>query len=99
VKPHVYAISDGGIVTCYKASDGQIVYQERVGGNFAASPVYTDGNIYFLSEAGETTVVQAGPEFKVLAKNPLNEKCQASMAISQGHLFIRTEKTLFCIGK
>ncbi len=99
VSPHVYAISDGGIATCYQASDGEIVYQERVGGDFAASPVYAGGNIYFLSEAGETTVIQAGPEFKVLAKNPLNEKCQASMAVSQGNFFIRTEKTLFCIGK
>jgi len=47
---------------------------------------------------GETTVIEAGPEFKVLAKNPLGEKLQASPAISQGQIFIRTEKNLFCIG-
>jgi outer membrane protein assembly factor BamB len=97
--PHVYAMSDGGIVTCYDQASGEIIYQERVGGNHSASPVLADGRIYFLSESGETTIIQAGPEFKVLAKNPLNEKCQASLAISQGNLFIRTEKTLFCIGK
>ena len=44
------------------------------------------------------TVIEAGPEFKVLAKNPLGEKTQASIAISEGRLFIRTEKNLFCIG-
>jgi len=98
VKPNLYAISDGGIATCYNAESGDIVWQERVGGNFSASPVYADGRIYFLSEAGETTVIAAGPEFKVLAKNPLNEKCQASMAVSQGRLFMRTEKNLYCVG-
>jgi hypothetical protein len=60
--------------------------------------VYAGGKIYFLSEEGETTVIQPGPEFKVLARNPLREKCQASMAVSQGRLFIRTDKNLFCIG-
>jgi hypothetical protein len=48
--------------------------------------------------ARETTLVEAGPEFKVLDRNPLGENVQASPAISQGQLFIRTEKSLFCIG-
>jgi len=97
VKPNLYAITDGGIVTCYNPANGEIIWQERVGGNFSASLVYADGNIYFLSEAGETTVIEAGPQFKVLAKNPLGEKCQASMAVSEKRLFIRSEKSLFCI--
>jgi len=95
---HVYAITDGGIAMCYKASTGEIVWQERIGGNFCASPVFADGHIYFLSEAGETSVIKAGPEFKLITKNSLNEKCQASMAVSQGHFFIRSDKNLFCIG-
>ncbi len=99
LKPYLHAITDGGIATCYKADTGDIVYQERVGGNFSASPVSANGRIYFLSEAGDTTVIAAGPEFKILARNPLNEKCQASMAVSQRNLFIRTEKHLYCIGK
>ena len=97
VKPHLYAITDGGIATCYNPTNGEIIWQERVGGNFSASPVYADGKIYFLSEAGETTVIEAGPQFKILAKNPLGEKCQASMAVSGKRLFIRSDKNLFCI--
>jgi outer membrane protein assembly factor BamB len=99
VRPHLFAITDGGVATCYKADSGDIVWQERVGGNFSASPVYADGRIYFLSEAGETTVIAAGPEFKILARNALGEKCQASMAVSQGQLYLRSEKNLFCIGQ
>ena len=98
VKPHLFAITDGGVATCLKAETGEIVWQERVGGNFAASPVAADGRIYFVGDDGVTTVIEAGPEFKLLAKNPLGEKVQASPALSQGQFFIRTEKNLFCIG-
>ena len=98
VPPRLFAITDGGVATCMKADTGEIVWQERVGGNFAASPVAAAGRIYFVGDNGETTVIEAGPEFKVLAKNPLGERVQASPAISQGHIFIRTEKNLFCIG-
>ena len=97
VKPYLYAVTDGGIATCFDPKNGEIVWQERVGGNFSASPVFADGRIYCLSEAGETTVIEAGPQFKILAKNPLGEKCQASSAISDQRLFIRSDKNLFCI--
>jgi outer membrane protein assembly factor BamB len=99
LKPYLYAITDGGIATCMKGESGEIVWQERIGGNYSASPVGADGHIYFLSDEGKTTVINAGPEFKVIAENSINEKLQASMAVSQGKLYIRTEKHLFCIGR
>jgi len=86
------------VLTCFAANDGSEVYQERVGGNYSASPVFAEGRLYLLNEAGETVVVAAGPQFQILARNPLGEKCQASPAISQGHFFIRTERQLFCLG-
>ncbi len=98
LKPYLFAITDGGIASCFNAESGQIVWQERLGGNFSASPVAAAGRIYFVSDNGETTVVAADPEFKVLGKNALGEKLQASPALANGHLFIRTEKNLFCIG-
>lgn len=92
-------VTDGGIASCYKPESGEIIWQERVGGNFSASPVFADGRIYFLNEAGETTVIAPGTEFKVLAKNKLDAKCQASMAVSGGKLFIRTDKQLYCVAQ
>lgn len=99
VKPYLYTITDGGIATCFAPDDGEIIWQERVGGNHSSSPVYAERRIYFLSEEGETTVISVGSEFKVIAKNALKEKCQASIAVSQGQIFIRGEKHLYCIGK
>ncbi|MBM4093796.1 MAG: hypothetical protein FJ276_30975, partial [Planctomycetes bacterium] len=98
VNSHLFAITDNGIATCLKAATGEVVWQERLGGNFSASPVSAEGRIYFVSDEGETTVIDSGPTFHVLAKNPLGEKVQASPALSQGRIFIRTERHLFCIG-
>ena len=83
----------------WKAQNGEIVWEERIGGNHSASPVYADGRIYFLSEGGETKVIKAGPKFEELASNSIGEKCQASIAVSGGRLFIRSEKNLYCVGQ
>jgi outer membrane protein assembly factor BamB len=99
VRPYLYTITVGGVAQCLDVTSGEPVWQERVGGNHSASPVYADDRIYFASEEGELVVIKAGPEFEVLARNPLNERIQASPAISQGNLFIRTEQHLYCVGE
>jgi outer membrane protein assembly factor BamB len=100
VKPYLYAVTEEGVASCFKPESGEIVWQERLTAaktGFSASPVFADGRIYALSEAGETIVLAPGAEFKLLARNPLGEKCQASPAISKGRIFIRSDKSLFCI--
>jgi outer membrane protein assembly factor BamB len=99
LEPHLYGITEGGVAICLKADTGEMVWQERVGGNFSASPIAAEGRIYFLSDTGETTVIAAGPEFKVVARNALGEKTQASVAVSQKQLFIRTAAKVYCIGR
>lgn len=100
VKPYLFAITDGGVASCLRADNGEQIWQERIGGNFSASPVAAAGRIYLVADNGDTTVIAAAPEFKVLAKNPLGtEKVQASPAISQGQFFLRSEKSLWCFGR
>ena len=99
LKPHLFAVTDAGLAVCLNADTGEVLGQQRLDGSVSASPVAAEGRIYFLGDNGETTVLAAGPEMGVLAKNPLGEKTQASMAVSAGQFFIRTEKHLFCIGR
>jgi outer membrane protein assembly factor BamB len=101
VEPYLYAVTEAGVVTIFEIGQNgaKPLTQGRAPGNYSASPVAADGRIYFLSEQGDTTVIEAGPNFKVLSTNSLGEKCQASPAISQGQVFIRTEKSLYCLGK
>ncbi len=90
-------ISDNGTASCLDARTGKAHWQERIGGNFSASPVYADGKIYFQSEDGVTTVIQAANRFVNLAQSKLDERTFASFAIADGAIYLRTEKQLYRI--
>ena len=98
VKPHLYSITRDNIMHCIDATSGEIVWLERLEGAYSASPVYADGRIYVLSEEGVTLVLHPGAQYSEIARNKLDEKCMASMAVSQGQFFIRTAENLYCIG-
>jgi outer membrane protein assembly factor BamB len=103
VGEYLYRLHNPGVVTCWKLATGERIYRERLEGitSTAASPIATpvgDGRIYFAS-AGRSYVIQAGPEFKVLATNDLNDPCHASPAVSGRHIILKGSKLLYCIGK
>ncbi len=97
----LYIVRDNGVMLCLNARSGELVWgPERVRpGTYSASPVLADGKIYATSEDGVTSVVEASDEFKLLAENDLESYTLSSPAISDGQIFIRTEKFLYCIGK
>lgn len=92
-----YYAEDSGWATCLRASTGERLWRERLGGKVQASAVAGDGKVYFTTEAGVVTVVRAGPKFAVLARNRIGEAVVASPALSQGCIFLRGDKHLFCI--
>ncbi|MBN2243873.1 MAG: PQQ-binding-like beta-propeller repeat protein [Acidobacteria bacterium] len=95
----LYVTNEVGVVTCADAADGKTLWRKRLGGIFFASPVAGDGKVYMVSETGDTYVLEAGREPNVLSQNPLDERMVASPAISGGNLILRSDGTLFCIGK
>ena len=100
VEPHVYSVTDQGIVSCFDAATGKLVWKHRIGGKHVASPISAEGRLYFLAEAdGETVVIEPGDTYKELARNSVGELCKGSIAASQGNLFIRSDRRLFCIGE
>jgi outer membrane protein assembly factor BamB len=98
VGDELYAVSDGGIATCFDAKTGTMHWSQRLGGGFSASPVFADGKIYFLNEQGVCSVVKAGKEFQSLAKNELGERTLASPAILDYTILIRSWGHLWKIG-
>jgi outer membrane protein assembly factor BamB len=99
VGSELYMVNDLGIATCLDATTGQVRWQERLGGNFSASPVFADGRIYFLNEEGVTTVIAPGAEFRRLATNSLKDAWTlASIAVSEKTLFIRAADYVYRIG-
>jgi outer membrane protein assembly factor BamB len=98
VRPNLYTLTETGVLRCLDGATGKEAWRQRLGGKFSASPVWADGKLYLISESGKTFVAEGGSQYKLVAQNELGEKCCASPAVSQGNLFIRSEKTLFCIG-
>jgi outer membrane protein assembly factor BamB len=90
-------VSDSGVAHCFKAKSGKLCWQERLGEHHA-SLTLANGLVYFLSDNGVTTVVKPGPEYQEVARNEIGERCFASPALSEGELFLRGDKSLFCIG-
>ena len=95
---HFFMLNDGGILTCLKASSGEVLYSERVAENAYSSPVAAGNRIYCISRKGDVTAVKAGPKFEVLGKSSLGEACESTPAIANGMMFIRTAKHLIAVG-
>jgi outer membrane protein assembly factor BamB len=93
-----YMVSDIGVASCLDVKTGRILWQQRVPGNYSASPVFADNRIYFLSEEGVATVIAPGKEFRRLSVNTLDGTTFASIAVSQQTLFIRSDSHLYRIG-
>jgi outer membrane protein assembly factor BamB len=94
----LYLVSDTGVASCVDAKTGASYWQVRLGGNHSASPIYADGRIYFLSEDGQTVVIAPGKQFKSLATNQLEAQTLASMAVSGGSIFVRSQTHLYRLG-
>ena len=95
---YYYTLFDRGFLTCHDARTGREVYgRQRISpdaSGFTSSPWAYNGKIFALSEDGDTYVIQAGPEFKVIGKNALGEMTLASPAVARGSLVIRTASKL-----
>ena len=99
---YLYLLSDRGIITCVEAKTGKLIYEGGripIPATFTASPVAFDGKILLTSEDGDTFVIKAGPKHEVIATNSIGEPVYASPAISDGMIFIRGERNLYCIDK
>ncbi len=91
----IYMVSDDGIVNCIDAATGEPVWQKRIGGAFAASPIHAAGRIYFCNQDGETTIIIPGRKFDSLATNTLDDGCMASPAVDGKALILRTKTHLY----
>lgn len=103
---HLYWATDGGgIVCCQNAATGEFVYEKRLdpgSGTIWSSPVLADGKLYFVSQRKGTFVVAAKPEYELLAHNTFaddDSRTNASPAVHNGQLLLRTDHALYCIGK
>lgn len=105
---HLYAVDDGGVAYCWRASDGREMWKQRLGGNMSASPILAAGNIYAINERGKVFVFRATPQkFAPLSQNQLGEEGFATPAFCGNRIYARTatragggrQEYLICIGE
>ncbi len=91
----IYTAAEESFITCLEAGTGETVWTERVGGKYAASPIYADGRLYFFDQQGSTLVLKPGRSLNVLATNKLDGGFMASPAASGKAFYLRTRTHLY----
>jgi len=103
VGEHLLVVNMAGIGTCYAAADGRQLWQERLEGAFSASPIAIDSLVYIQNEAGQTLVIRPGETLDVVACNdlgaPEDEIFRSTMVPSQGQIFFRSDRAVYCVGR
>ena len=88
------------ICSCFHAESGDLVFQEKLGaaGSYFASPVAVNNKIYIASRNGIVFVIEAGDKLNILAKNDLDDKIEATPAIVESKIYLRTANSLYAFG-
>jgi outer membrane protein assembly factor BamB len=97
----LYVVRNGGILTAFDSETGEVLKAGRLEGalgGYSSSPVAADGKIYLASEEGKVTVVRAGRDWDILARNDLGEDAFSTPALSSGRIYLRTSEALYCFG-
>jgi outer membrane protein assembly factor BamB len=94
----LYVIASPSMMNCVDPVTGKTLWQERLKGNYWASPIGADGKVYTVNEAGTAIVLKAGDKPQVLGTSNFGEAIFATPAIADGRIFFRSDKHLYCIG-
>ncbi|MCK5067064.1 MAG: PQQ-binding-like beta-propeller repeat protein [Bacteroidales bacterium] len=97
---YLYNLRMNGNITCFEALTGEVVYKERIpeAMGITASGVASNGKLYYSTEQGDVVVVAAGPEFRIISRNPMEDLIMASPAISGDMIYFRTQHYLVAVG-
>jgi outer membrane protein assembly factor BamB len=93
----LFSYHDQGTICCRRAETGEILWSEKPAGRYYGSPVWIDGRLYCITRAGEVVVVRAASEYELLAVNPLGEKSDATPAVADEKMYLRTASHLMCL--
>ncbi len=96
---HLFLATSYGVIACYESQTGTKLWETEIDNGFYSSPILVNDNVYIIDREGVTHIFKAEGEFKSVSQSALGEKSDCTPAFSDGKIFIRTQKNLFCIGK
>ncbi len=96
--PHLYRLQSPGVLKVFKLADGSEVFSQRLEGSTpAASPIVTEDGLIYFASAGMSFVIKAGEKPEIVASNDLGDSNYSSPAVSDGAIFIKGRKFLWCV--
>jgi len=98
----LYLCKEGGFLTALDAKTGNVLKQGRITGApgaYFSSPVAADGKLYTVSEEGKLAVIKPGADWEVIKIVDFNESVNATPAIADGRIYVRTHSALYCFGR
>jgi len=98
-KNFVFFTTSYGDMVCVNQKDGAVIWHNEFDNGFYGSPVIVDGKLYCIDRTGVTVIVQASGEYKLIGQPTLGEKSDCTPAFSDGMIYIRGHKNLYCIGR
>jgi outer membrane protein assembly factor BamB len=101
---HLYANRRNGVVECIELKTGKTVWEKRPRGQGRTSDTWSsltlaDGKVYAMNQSADVFVIEASPQYRLIARNSLDQHTNSSVAIVQGDVLIRTHEALWCIGR
>jgi len=94
---YLFIATGTGDVACYNAMEGDTIWTKYFPDQFYASPIVADEKVWLLDRAGVMHIVNAGPEYQLIAESPLGEPSDCTPAFSDKNIYIRGRNNLFCI--
>jgi len=98
-KDFVFFTTSYGDMVCVSQKTGDVIWHNEFDNGFYGSPVVVDGKLYCIDRTGVTVIVQASGEFKLISQPALGEKSDCTPAFSDGMIYVRGHKNLYCIGR
>lgn len=95
----LFLVHDRGTISCVELATGKPLWTKRLGARYYCSPILLGDRLLCVSMDGEAIMLSAGREFEVLGRTDLGEGTQATPAVADGRLFIRTASQLFCLAE
>jgi outer membrane protein assembly factor BamB len=96
---YLFLVTSYGIAVCYDAQNGTKYWEKEFINSIFSSPVIAEDKVYLMDKTGTMHIFKADKEFSVIGEPKLGEKSACTPAFSEGRIYIRGEKNLYCVGK
>ena len=96
---YLFVITSYGTVVCYDAKTGTSYWTKEFENGFYSSPILAEDKIFLMDKQGVMHIFKADKVYASVGEAKLGEKIVTTPALANGRIYIRGDKSLYCVGK